>query len=318
MHQPASDRARGPLAIVVLSIACVALAGCASSSASPSSTSPSSTSQPRTTPAAAQFYVSLGDSYAAGYQPTGPHSGRTDTNGFAYQIPGLAAHKGYDLKLVNFGCGGATTTSIVSSVGCPPSLLGPGATPYPAETQAAAAESFIRAHRADVGLITVSIGGNDVTPCANAAKPIPCVADALKTINKNLSVLLPALRSAAGPAVPIVGTTYPDVILGLDLSKSSSSRNLAVLSVTAFKDLINPALEKQYQSVGGKLVDVTAATGAYGPLTATTDLPPYGEIPVPVAKVCELTFFCQYQDIHPHTAGYTIIAKLVVGSLPVR
>jgi hypothetical protein len=140
------------------------------------------------------------------------------------------------------------------------------------------------------------------------------VVDAVKTIDKNVSVLLTGLRSAAGPSVPIVGTTYPDVILGLYLSKAS--RSLALLSVTAFKDLINPALKKQYASVGGTFVDVTAATGAYGSMTALTDLPPYGTIPLPVAKVCELTFFCQYHDIHPRTAGYTIIAKLVVGTLP--
>ena len=308
MDLPAPSRARHALAMVVL---CVALAGCAASSAATTSSS-----APQKKAARAQFYVSLGDSYAAGYQPSGPNSGRTDTNGFAYQVPALAAKKGYDFKLVNFGCGGATTTSIITSLGCAQPLLGPGATPYPTETQASAAEAFLRAHRGAVGLITVSIGGNDVTGCASAPQATACVATAIKTINKNLSVLLPGLRAAAGPSVPIVGTTYPDVILGLDLSKKAAARNLAVLSVTAFKELINPALSKQYAAVGGSLVDVTAATGAYGPLTVTTDLPPYGTIPVPVAKVCELTFFCQYQDIHPRTAGYTIIAKLVVGALP--
>ncbi len=289
----------------------LALAACASSSANTVSSKPTTKTADRPL-----FYVSLGDSYAAGYQPSGPHSGQTDTNGFAYQVPGLAAKKGYDFKLVNFGCGGATTTSILTSVGCP--LLGPGATPYPTESQASAALAFLRAHKGEVGLITVSISGNDVTPCASAAQPTTCVTNAIKTINKNLSMLLPGLRSAAGPGVPIVGTTYPDVILGLDLSKMASARNLARLSVVAFKDLLNPALSKQYAGVGGAFVDVTAATGAYGPLTATTDLPPYGTIPVPVAKVCELTFFCQYQDIHPRTAGYTIIARLVVGTLPTR
>ena len=147
-------------------------------------------------------------------------------------------------------------------------------------------------------------------------QPIPCVANAIKTIKKNMAVLLSGLRSAAGPTVHIVGTTYPDVILGLYLSKTGSSRSLAELSVTAFKDLINPTLKAEYASVGGSFVDVTAATGAYGPLTQMTELAPYGNIPVPVAKVCELTFFCQYHDIHPRTAGYTIIAKLVVGALP--
>lgn len=260
------------------------------------------------------LYVSLGDSYAAGYQPTGSHVGHTDTNGFAYQVPGLAVAKGYHFELVNFGCGGATTSSILTSPGC--SQLGPGATPYPSESQAAAAEAFLRTHRGKVGLITVSIGGNDVTSCASLAQPIPCVITAVKAIDKNLGILLRGLRSAAGPGVRVVGTTYPDVILGLDVSKVPSLRSLAQLSVVAFKDLINPALRSGYAAVGGAFVDVTAATGAYGSLRATTVLAPYGTVPVPVARVCQLTFYCQYQDIHPRTAGYTIIAKLIVATLP--
>jgi len=262
------------------------------------------------------YYVSLGDSYAAGYQPTSAKGGHTSTNGFAYQATRLAAAKGYHYTLVNFGCGGATTTSILTTEGCP--QLGPGAPTYPTETQAMAAEQFIEAHKGQIGLITVSIGGNDVTACAASPMPIPCVATAVGTIKTNLSTLLQGLRTAAGPDVRIVGITYPDVILGEDLSTSTSQQSLAKLSVVAFKSLINPALEAEYHAAGGDFVDVTAATGAYGPLTATTTLAPYGTIPVPVAEVCELTYFCQYHDIHPHTAGYAVIARLIVGTLPRR
>jgi lysophospholipase L1-like esterase len=305
---------RGPrLAVLSLVVAAVVLAGCSSSTPASSKSSKTGATNPKTS---TQLYVSLGDSYAAGYQPTGLHAGHTDTNGFAYQVPALAAAKGYDLKLVNFGCGGATTTSILHSVGCPQELLGPGATPYPDQTQAQAAEQFIRAHQGGIGLITVSIGGNDVVPCAEKPQAIACVVAATKTIATNVDTLLAGLRSAAGPDVPIIGTTYPDVILGLDLSTNASSRQLAGLSVTAFKDLINPTLSKAYKSVGGSLVDVTAATGAYGTMKKITYLAPYGKIPAPVAEVCELTYFCQYNDIHPHTAGYKIIAQLVVAALP--
>jgi lysophospholipase L1-like esterase len=300
----------GPVArriAAVLTAGCLALlsAGCGTTS---TSGSPHSPAPP------VDYYVSLGDSYAAGYQPSGPSGGSTNTNGFAYQVVGLAAAKGYHFTLVNFGCGGATTTSILQTPGC--SQLGPGATPYPGSTQAAAADSFLRAHRGHVGLITVSIGGNDVTACAQAASPITCVQAAVTTIQKNVATLVQGLRAAAGPTVPIVGTTYPDVILGLYVTGGSSERQLADLSVLAFKDLINPTLSKGYEQVGGKFVDVTAATGAYGSLSDKIELAPYGKIPVPVAKVCELTFFCQYNDIHPRTAGYTIIAQLVVGTLP--
>ncbi|MGC9961853.1 MAG: SGNH/GDSL hydrolase family protein [Acidimicrobiales bacterium] len=282
-------------------------------SSAPPSSSATTQAQP---PAAPLWYVSIGDSYAAGYQPTGPHSGHTDTNGFAYQVPRLAVAKGYDYRLVNFGCGGATTTSILHSPGCP--QLGPGATPYPGQSQAAAAEAFLRSHGGRVGLITVSIGGNDVTSCIAARQPVSCVAAAVKTVKKNLEVLLQGLRQAAGASVPIVGTTYPDVILGLDISKAPALRELAQLSVIAFKDLINPTLKKCYSSVHAEFVDVTAATGAYGSLRQLTELHPYGRVPVPVARVCTLTFFCEYHDIHPRTSGYTIIAKLVLATLPLQ
>jgi lysophospholipase L1-like esterase len=310
MVGPVARGLGGTLALVSLALLGAA---CGNSSSSSTSTITSTTVSPRQ-PAKVDYYVSLGDSYAAGYQPSGPHVGSTGTNGFAYQVVTLAAHKGYHYTLVNFGCGGATTTSILGTPGC--RQLGPGAPAYPDQTQAAAAEAFLRAHRGQVGLITVSIGGNDVTACAYAASPVNCVQAAVSTIQKNVGALVAGLRAAAGPTVPIVGTTYPDVILGLDVAGGASERQLAGLSVIAFKDLINPTLSKAYASVGGKFVDVTAATGAYGSLSDKTDLAPYGEIPVPVAKVCELTFYCQYHDIHPRTAGYTIIAQLVVGTLP--
>ena len=105
-----------------------------------------------------QYYVSIGDSYASGYQPgvTGPNR-----NGYAYQLPKIAAKRGYKLKLVNFGCGGATTESILKQKLAPGAkCLGPGAPKF-SGTQAAAAEKFIKANRRDVVLVTVSISGNE-------------------------------------------------------------------------------------------------------------------------------------------------------------
>lgn len=259
-----------------------------------------------------QLYVSLGDSYAVGYQPT---AGRATRHGFADQIPALARRRGYRLKLVNFGCGGATTTSILHAKGCgSPPVSGPK---YPHRTQASAAERFLRAHRGQVGLITVSIGGNDVTACAAAADPISCVSAAVESIKKNVSRLAKGLRRAAGPKVRIVGTTYPDVILGLWVH-DPPNQDLAKLSLIAFRQLINPALKSAYAKGKGAFVDVTAATGAYGSLEKTTTLAPYGTIPVPVAKVCRLTYYCSLGDIHSRTSGYRVIAKLVAATLPRR
>ena len=277
--------------------------------AAPSTATPT-TGAPTSAAAAAgsRYYVSLGDSYAAGYQPG---KGST-TDGFAYQLVDEAGAQQHPLELANFACSGATTTSLLNDVGCPSVALGPGAAPYDSQTQIEAAEAFLQAHPGQVDLITVSIGGNDVTKCAAQPDPVPCVTGAVSEVSTNLTTIVQRLRAAAGPDVLIVGTTYPDVLLGSWVSGNPSDQQLATLSVTAFKSLINPTLQKAYESVGGQFVDVTAATGAYGPMTDTTTVDPYGIIPVPVAQVCDLTYYCAQHDIHPNPDGYKVIADLVL------
>jgi lysophospholipase L1-like esterase len=252
------------------------------------------------------YYVSVGDSYSVGYQP-----GVGSTSGYTGYVT-----KKTHLTLANFGCGGATTTSIIDTVGCPDVLPNTaGAHVYPTTTQAAAAEAFITAHRGHIGLITVSIGGNDVTACAAQANPIPCVGTAVTNINSNVTTLANGLRAAAGPKVPIIGLTYPDVILGSYVYPATpvtaARTGLASESVVAFKSLINPALVKAYAAAHGSFVDVTAATGGYTPLTQTVTVAPYGTIPRAVARVCALTWYCQVGNIHATNAGYTFIGKLV-------
>jgi lysophospholipase L1-like esterase len=154
-----------------------------------------------------------------------------------------------------------------------------------------------------------------VTSCARGANPVPCVAAAIGKVKQNVSTLAKRLRKAGGKKVRIVGITYPDVILG-QWVRPPVSQDLAKLSVAAFFSLINPALKAAYAKGKGQFVDVTKATGAYTPLTQTTTLAPYGTIPVAVAKVCQLTWYCQFGDIHANSAGYKAIAKLVVKKLP--
>ena len=96
-------------------------------------------------------------------------------------MPKLAKKRGYNFKLVNFGCAqaspsgtpgtvGETTTSILQRT--TPCLIHTlGGPDYSGQTQIGAAEHFIKKHRRDVDLITVSIGGNDVTECANSTDP---------------------------------------------------------------------------------------------------------------------------------------------------
>jgi lysophospholipase L1-like esterase len=264
------------------------------------------------------YYLSLGDSYSIGYQPTSSNPGGGTPGYTAY-----VAEK-ENMTLENFGCGGATTSSLDNSVGCgDPAYV--NAAPYPDTTQEQAALNFIAAHPGKVGLITVSIGGNDFDGCSTAS----CVEAAMPTMEANIkslvSSLSAALDAASDPSTAIVGLTYPDVDLGLYVyptdPPSSSDLSLAQLSVTAFDDLINPTLSESFLSVPqGRFVNVTSAPyknskkGDDTKLTKVENFPPYGTIPVAVAEICTLTYFCSQGNIHANTKGYKFIGKLIVAS----
>src|SRR4051794_20590967 len=94
-------------------------------------------------PAKRQFYVSIGDSYAVGWQHPGLNQFGPSKQGFDREIPTLARKKHYKLELANFGCAGATTTSILHVKGCAADRRAIGGRPYES-TQAAAAKRFLR------------------------------------------------------------------------------------------------------------------------------------------------------------------------------
>jgi lysophospholipase L1-like esterase len=303
----------------VVRVAALALISLASTmaGAAASTVTPALAAVPK---AAMDYDVSVGDSYAAGYQPVASATAHRDRHGFAYQVVDLARARGYRFILRNFACDGATTTTILQQVGCSLPAPGPDVVSYPTRTQAAAADRFIARHHGKVGLITVSIGGNDILGCTAAAIFISCMTQALPGIEANLHSLLAGLRQAAGAGVPIVGLTYPDVFLGLYTSKDPSEQSLALVSIAGFERLLNPAFETEYSDVGAAFVDVTKATGAYVPLTETTTSlsAPSGRIPVAVADICSLTYYCGLHDVHPTDRGYTVIARLIVATLPRR
>ncbi|CAN5810268.1 hypothetical protein BH10ACT1_BH10ACT1_27520 [soil metagenome] len=316
MDRDRRSRRRGwRAAATVVAVGVVLLAGCSSDGSSEGARSRPATTAGPATAGAPGTYVSIGDSYAQGYQPA-PEGQQADyRDGYAYLLPEAAKAKGYDLTLVNFGCGGATVGSLADDPGCQAGARAPDGPAYET-TQLDAALAYLAAHQGEVRVLTVSIGGNDVTACVRAADPITCVTGAVAHIEEGLKAMLPELRAAAGPDTVIVGLTYPDVILGSYLAGGADAERLAGLSVTAFQQLINPMLKEEYEAVDGTFVDVTAGTGAYTPLTETTTLAPYGEIPEAVAQVCTLTWFCERQDIHPRSVGYAKITDLIVAALP--
>src|SRR3954452_13001518 len=75
-----------------------------------------------------QYLVALGDSYTVGYQDG---VGHTTKNGPADQLVPLARKRGYRYTLVNLGCGGATTDSMLTRIDCPQAARTPVGAGYP-------------------------------------------------------------------------------------------------------------------------------------------------------------------------------------------
>jgi hypothetical protein len=132
-----------------------------------------------------------------------------------------------------------------------------------------------------------------------------------------------ALTAASDTGARIIGLTYPDVELGFYVfpvdPPTTAQLSQAKLSITAFDDLINPTLRQSYRSVArGSFVDVTdapyqrAVDGDDTPLSVTQQFAPYGTVPVAVAEVCHLTYFCTEGNIHATTPGYDFIGRLIV------
>jgi hypothetical protein len=269
------------------------------------------------------YYLSLGDSYSVGYQTPIITNGPGYTNKIA---------KKEHMILENFGCGGATTTSLIATIGCTGSQEVGYDVTYPTTTQEQAALNFIAANPGRIGLVTVSI-------CATAPVPLTCVIAAQTTIGTNVGTLVSDLNTALtanqDTSAKLVGLTYPDVILGDDVFPiGATDPVLAGQSVTAFDSFINPTLKQAYTSVPyGSFVDVTDASYVKGPISApngddtgswvfatgvytgpTIKFKPFGDtVPESVAEVCKLTNYCTIQgDIHPNTKGYGFITSLIL------
>jgi lysophospholipase L1-like esterase len=264
------------------------------------------------------YYVSLGDSWAQGVQPIGPSQSDIPTKkGFVNYAFKRLKKRHHDLRLKQLGCGGATTDSMINGTKpCGEPL--PYASNSKKTSQLSYAKRWLRKHRKRVRYVSVIIGGNDVAPCASKstnAEVAACVAQGIDQINKNIKVIAKGLRTSAGKKPQIVGSTYADVVLG-QWVKSENGKTLAKLSVRIFKDQLNPTLKKAYTRRKIKFVDATKAFGAYIPFDQTTTLAPYGEIPIAVANICKLAWYCQARpqgpDIHLRPKGYSKLGRLVL------
>jgi lysophospholipase L1-like esterase len=254
---------------------------------------------------ATHYYLSLGDSLAASFQPNGDFS-----HGYAEQLySALVAHDP-KLELVKLGCGGESTASMRFGSQDPTVVLSCG-TPhdykhvlYPKGTELAEALGFLEAHKSKVALVTIDIGANDLQRLDSQGNVVICLLEPAGCATQetrlaaNLSAMLSELRAAAGTDVPIVGMTYYNAFAPLWFTDPATA-----LFIGGRVDDLNAVLTSTYAAAGVPVADVAGAfeNGIY---------------PDSALNVCTWTWVCSLGDLHANSAGYGVIAQAFKQALP--
>jgi lysophospholipase L1-like esterase len=253
-------------------------------------------------PGGPTYYLALGDSLAAGYQPIGDieddHMTRAS---YPDQLWLMARQHHPNLELVNLACPGESTESIrVDHDRCE----------YEHGSQFAEGLDFIEAHGDELAFITIDIGFNDFK-CSDA---MACLLPGLSAMQQRLPSILEELQAAA-PDVPIVGMNVYDPFLAMWFDEET--RALSGQSVVAIQ-LVNATLDDIYGEAGIPVADVGAAFD----ITDWETLVPmagHGEVPRNVALLCERTWLCHEPplgpDRHPNTLGFRVMAEAFVREL---
>jgi lysophospholipase L1-like esterase len=257
-----------------------------------------------TVPATAQaatpiYYLALGDSLAAGFQPGGD-----TTAGYVYDVYNHLHATHPNLQLINLGCDGETTTSMITGP-CPHTPV----TPYTTGTQLGDAVKYLQLYGSAVKYLTIDIGANDVDGCLPGGQPdVACLLAGAQTITTNLNVIMSTLKRAGGGKLPqhSAGMTYYDPFLAAWLTgPQGQAVAAATVPLAAGVNLDESTI---YSGYGVKIADVftTFKTLSFAP---THNTPPYGQLPVNVSRICTWTWMCSQSNIHPNDTGYLQIAK---------
>lgn len=239
------------------------------------------------------YYLSLGDSLAFGYQPNlvakgdyNPSDYRSYAEDYAAVFPSL--------QLVNFGCPGETTTTLVAG-GCPWPQAALHNAYAPATSQLGAATAFLTAHGSQTSLVTIDIGSNDLlaleTGCAGS---LMCVQNglggALGTIETNYAVILATVHALAPSARVVVFNLYNP--LAITVPGSDTLLTVVNQALAGFAASEHVQLANAFGAING---------------TAGSWLEP--------ARVCLFTWECtSYANIHPNGLGYAALTLALAGA----
>jgi lysophospholipase L1-like esterase len=271
------------------------------------------------TPGNARYYVALGDSLSTGFQPTLSGQGIETRSGYVNDIYAAEHRSVPNLALVDFGCPGDTTTSLLTGNGN--YLLArrlhcdrnPG-------SQLGSAVAFLRAHHkpGEVPLITIDIGINDINHCAGLIEPQGCLLAGEAALKENLPRIVQRLRAAAPSGTVFAAMNLYDTYLGRSVASGATEANAAAF-LGAYREA-NVAIAADDARAGFRTANVAGAFDTYN----TATVPWHGTLaPANVVRTCSLTWSCSPlpigHNIHPDDRGYRVIAReyeLAIGRLP--
>jgi lysophospholipase L1-like esterase len=293
---------------VLTAIAMTGVAGCSSPSANSATqartTADRSAAAARRTAARSRpsYYLSLGDSLARGVQPNSYGASQATPDGYPDRLFAALRRDTPGLRLVKLGCSGETSYTMIHG----------GISRYPAGSQLAAAERFLRAHRRHMSLVTIDIGANDPNSCflgEPTGKIAMCMDSRVRQTVNDLRAILTGLRAAGGRHVTIIGMTYyvPELAGWLD---GKDGKEIAVLTERLVAGY-NGLMVNLYHRYGARVADVFAAFHS-SDFADRAQLPQAGAVPRNVATICQLTWACtaapQGPNEHANDIGYAIIA----------
>jgi lysophospholipase L1-like esterase len=264
-----------------------------------------------TTPA--HYYLALGDSLSVGFQPGPTGVGAETDRGYTNDLFALESKRVKHLSLVEVGCPGDTTTSLLTGSG-----NSQNASMFHCDrkggSQLKAAVAFLKAHHKanEVPLITIDIGANDVDGCTSASgltAIVACVTSGENSIKTNTPKILKALKAAAPKGTKFVAMNLYDPVLGDYFSADATDKALAGASVSLVQG-INGDIQSADTAEGFKTADVADAFKTYDQSPTVSY---EGQmIPVDVGYACALTWACTTPpvgpNIHANDDGYSVIA----------
>src|ERR1700722_4701257 len=293
-----------PRLAVTLVLAVVACTACSGPGPGPASASASGPATAPSKPPAPAYYLALGDSLSRGVPPDAAGAAVETAQGYPDLVYPWPARPSPALRLVQLGCPGETTQTMIHGGSCR----------YRGGSQLAAAGAFLRAHRGHVPLVTLDIGANDLEVCGGQlelALAASCTGQ-VSGIVARVSAILGSLRAAAGPDVRIVGTNY--YLPELAQWRTGTAGRAVALASERIAAALTRQLDQAYAQAGDRVADVFGAfsTADFGdPVT----VPGLGSLPRNVARICQWTWECapapRGPNQHANPAGYQVIADAV-------